>query len=295
MKFSLAVLGSFAAVLCSAQAVERLLPDFVPDAEYAKSTLYIDHVDAAEDPCLRNEGCLTGHGSRMLLRFASKVDNHGRADAYLGQPPANRTDPNNPVYWHWDTCHKHWHFTAYANYALLSEDRTQTILTGHKNGFCLEDLGCTDASKEPYYNCRNQGVSVGCFDLYDETLPCQWLDVTDLHLTPNYTASTTYMLQIALNQQGFFPEANTANNVIHVPVVIGDVPAYTGPSLAEVRRMGVPNGPGTTAPDGEPVGFGPDAGSGGGGGGGGGPGSGGGGGGVERRSSKRKWFYGRGL
>ncbi|KAI8586678.1 Lysyl oxidase-domain-containing protein [Geranomyces variabilis] len=309
MKLSVAILVGSAAVLGYAQTVERRLPDFLPDAAHASSTLFIDHVDAAEDPCLQNEGCLTGTGTRMLLRFGSMVHNIGRADAYLGQPPKNKTDPNNPVYWHWDTCHKHWHFTAYANYKLLTEDRSQTILTGHKNGFCLEDLGCMDASKAPYYSCINQGVSVGCYDLYDETLPCQWLDVTDLHLTPNYTASTTYTLQIAINQEGFFPEADVSNNIAYVPVVIGDVPAYTGPSLAEVRRMGVPNGPGTTAPDGEPPGFGTGGGDGGGTGGGaapelgGGSGSGfgdgsggsGGGGGMERRSNKHKWFYRKGL
>ncbi|KAI8922135.1 Lysyl oxidase-domain-containing protein [Powellomyces hirtus] len=240
---ALFLLSVAVAVTLSYAQPSTALPDFLPDALHAASTLYIDHVDAAEDPCLINEGCLTGNGTRMLLRFASKVHNIGNADAYLGKPPANRTDPNNPIYWHWDSCHEHWHFTAYANYKLLSGDLSNEILRGHKNGFCLEDLGCNDESKEPYYNCRNQGVSMGCYDMYDETLPCQWIDVTDLHRTPGYTAQTEYVLQVAINEAGFFPEGNIANNVAHIKVVIGDVPPYTGPSLAEVRRMGAPDGP----------------------------------------------------
>ncbi|KAJ3016162.1 hypothetical protein HKX48_004184 [Thoreauomyces humboldtii] len=222
----------------------RPLPDFLPDSAHAQSTLYIDHVDAAEDPCLVNEGCLAGNGTRTILRFGSMVHNIGNGDAYLGRPPANRTDPNNPVYWHWDTCHEHWHFTAYANYKLLSADRSRVILLGHKNGFCLEDLGCTNPNTDPYYNCMNQGISVGCYDLYDETLPCQWIDVTDLHLEPGYTPQTEYTLEVAINEQGFFPESNTNNNVATASVIIANVPAYTGPTLAQVRNMGAPNGPG---------------------------------------------------
>ncbi|KAI8821979.1 Lysyl oxidase-domain-containing protein [Fimicolochytrium jonesii] len=216
------------------------LPDFAPDGDHAQATLYIDHVDAAEDPCLQNEGCLTGNGTRMLLRFGSMVHNIGDADGYLGNPPEAHNDPNNPRYWHWDTCHGHWHFTAYANYRLLSADRQTVILNGHKNGFCLEDVGCDVEGLEPVYNCNNQGISVGCHDLYDETLPCQWIDVTDLHLQPGYTANTEYTLEIDINPDGFFPEKTIDNNKAFAKVVIGDVPAYDGPTLAQVT---VPNGP----------------------------------------------------
>ncbi|KNC96198.1 uncharacterized protein SPPG_08352 [Spizellomyces punctatus DAOM BR117] len=218
------------------------LPDFFPDADHLQKHLYIDYVDAAEDPCLINEGCLTGNGTRMLLRFPSMVHNNGTADAFLGKPPADRDDPNNPPYWHWDTCHEHWHFTAYANYRLLSADRSTVILNGHKNGFCLEDVGCDEDGLEPFYNCTNQGVTMGCHDLYDETLPCQWIDITDLHLQANYTPETEYTLEIVINEEGFFPEMSTANNAAYSSVVIGNVPPYTGPSLAEVQA---PNGPGS--------------------------------------------------
>lgn len=43
-------------------APPEALPDFFPDSDYLQSTLYIDYVDAATDPCLTNEGCITGNG-----------------------------------------------------------------------------------------------------------------------------------------------------------------------------------------------------------------------------------------
>ncbi|KAI9091109.1 Lysyl oxidase-domain-containing protein [Phlyctochytrium arcticum] len=217
------------------------LPDFFPDADHLTATLSIDYVDAAIDPCLANEKCLSGNGTRTLLRFGSMIHNIGTADAYLGQPPNGPNDPNIPEYWHWDTCHEHWHFTAYANYMLLSEDRSETILTGHKNGFCLEDVGCTTQGLQPVYNCQDQGITAGCYDLYDETLPCQWIDITDLADKPGYTPSTAYTLQVVVNQEGYFPELNLRNNAAFATVVIEDVPPYNGPPLDQVI---VPNGPG---------------------------------------------------
>ncbi|KAJ3183697.1 Lysyl oxidase 3 [Gaertneriomyces sp. JEL0708] len=217
------------------------LPDFRPDSEHLQRTLYIDYMDASSDMCLINEGCFSGDGKRKLLKFGTKVHNVGTKDAYLGQPPAERYGNDIPAYWHWDTCHKHWHFTAYANYRLLDSNRTKVVLTGHKNGFCLEDLGCTVEGSSPKYNCGNQGVTVGCYDLYDETLPCQWIDITDLEKEPDYTPSTVYWLEVIVNEQGFFPELSIDNNRAYAKVVIERVPKYDGPGLDEVEA---PNGPG---------------------------------------------------
>lgn len=109
---------------------------------------------------------------------------------------------------------------------------------------------------------------MGCYDLYDETLPCQWIDskfhfcrvigvwtiignnnypfffpsVTDLYLTPGYTPETEYTLAVHMNPDGYFPEVTTENNQGTASVVIANIPPYDGPSLADVVA---PDGPGT--------------------------------------------------
>ncbi len=120
------------------------LPDFQPDGAHLQQSLSIDYIDADQDPCLIQEGCLEGPGIRKILRFSTMVHNSGTEDVYLGQPPIEINSPTNPPYWHHDTCHKHWHFTAYADYELMAEDRQTVIMKGHKNGFCLEDVKCAD-------------------------------------------------------------------------------------------------------------------------------------------------------
>ncbi|KAJ3071809.1 hypothetical protein HK102_006369 [Quaeritorhiza haematococci] len=200
------------------------LPDFEPDEVYLQQTLSIDEVNGDEDQCLIQENCISGGGMRTILRFGTMIHNRGLGDAYLGQPPADRFNPNNPEYWNFDLCHNHWHFNHYANYELLSPDRSQVILKGHKNGFCLEDVVCHDGPQTLQYTCDNQGVRSGCADVYNASLPCQWIDITELFTMPNYTDSTPYILRVTVNEAGFFPESDVSNNEAFATVVIKDVP-----------------------------------------------------------------------
>ncbi|KAJ3045457.1 hypothetical protein HK097_001197 [Rhizophlyctis rosea] len=221
------------------------LPDFVPDADHLTATLTLDYIDAGADPCLIKENCLQGNGTRTIIRFGTMVHNTGTADAYLGEPPHVIDAEANPPYWNWDTCHGHWHFNAYANYALLNAGGDE-VLAGHKNGFCLEDVGCDAPGMQPYYDCTNQGVTAGCFDLYDQTLACQWIDVTDLINGEGYTPETQYTLRVHMNPENFFPELNYDNNIAEVPVVIGDLPMYDGPDV--VAPVPDPNPPPNAPP-----------------------------------------------
>ena len=134
---------SFFLFIFSIQLVS-CLPDFEPDGLHLQQTLSIDYIDADNDPCLIQERCLEGPGIRKVLRFATMIHNRGTDDVVLGQPPAEVNSLTNPPYWHFDSCHKHWHFEAYADYELLAEDKQTVILKGHKNGFCLEDVKCAN-------------------------------------------------------------------------------------------------------------------------------------------------------
>ncbi|KAJ1556019.1 hypothetical protein HK405_008701 [Cladochytrium tenue] len=207
------------------------LADFVPDQGYLARTMSLDYVDADADPCLVHENCLSGPGMRRVLRFGTKVHNTGTADAILGGPPRS-ISPDNPPYWHWDTCHQHWHFTAYAHYQLDElGDNSRPVAdgVGHrrpalgtKSGFCLEDLECP-AGLHKRYTCAYQGVSAGCADVYDESLKCQWIDITDLVTDPTYI-NRRYALSVTINRDGLFPELRTDNNVARVEFSFGDVP-----------------------------------------------------------------------
>jgi hypothetical protein len=88
------------------------------------------------------------------------------------------------------------------------------------------------------YNCQYQGVQAGCSDVYDETLPCQWIDITDLDKDPNYSEETPYILQVTVNQQGILREQDYENNVARAVVVIRDIPIKS----TEQQWNGIPNG-----------------------------------------------------
>ena len=71
------------------------------------------HVDEASLSCLVAEGCIGATtGVRTLLRFSTKIANIGDEDYSAGTPPTDKIDAGP---WHWDSCHKHWHFQDYAS------------------------------------------------------------------------------------------------------------------------------------------------------------------------------------
>ncbi|KAI8803483.1 Lysyl oxidase [Cladochytrium replicatum] len=213
------------------------LPDFEPDSNYLKQTLSIDFVNADADPCLIRENCLSGPGVRKVLRFGTMVHNRGSADAFLGHPPSSREDTgSSPVYWHFDSCHNHFHFEEYANYEILVPDRNQQLQSvggGHKNGFCLEDLKCPDGIPLKY-NCTFQGVQKGCADIYDDSLACQWIDITELDREENL------VVKVTINPNRFFPELRYDNNVAEIAVKLSDVPVRVR-NAAQLRPEGAGN------------------------------------------------------
>lgn len=154
--------------------ISNAQPDLIPDNDRLLRTLRGDLLEN-QDPCFINEGCVTGLGTRQVLRFETLVFNIGDEDFYVGVPPSSPSLENST--WEWDECHNHWHFESYAQYLLFNE-RGEEIPVGFKTGFCLIDSTCPTGI--PKYNCRNQGISAGCGDLYDFDTDCQWVDITDI-------------------------------------------------------------------------------------------------------------------
>jgi hypothetical protein len=144
------------------------------------------------------------------MRFSVEAINQGFADLVVPPPPER------PDLFEFSPCHGHYHFSGFAEYALL-DSAGEVVLTGRKQAYCMEDtiqvaqgpdVGCSKV-----YDCYNQGIQAGWSDLYGNTLDCQWLDITDV-LPGNYR------LQVSLNPTRSFQEVTFDNNTATVPVVI---------------------------------------------------------------------------
>ncbi|MGB0931221.1 MAG: lysyl oxidase family protein [Chitinophagales bacterium] len=179
-------------------------PDLVVSESTLKNSLKLEYLQN-EDECAIQEGCLQGYGSRELLKFSTSIKNIGDKDYYLGKPP--QTSNADAGEWEWDDCHNHWHYEGYAEYVLYDDEQNELPI-GFKNGFCVIDLVCPNGEQK--YDCSNQGISAGCEDIYDSSLPCQWLDVTELE-TGIYTLVVRVNWMQRPDALGFH-ESNYSNN-----------------------------------------------------------------------------------
>jgi len=186
-------------------------PDMLLDAQYLRNTIEEDRFDASEDTCLEEEACLTGPGIRRIVRFGTRIANVGNQDVVLGAP-----EDGNPL-WHNDNCHGHFHYEDYADYDLVDATTGETLPIGTKAGFCLMDLEVWDRERAVNgchrYDCSYQGVSVGCADVYNAALKCQWVDITEV---PN----GEYDLRITVNAGRTVPELDYSNNSATVRIRI---------------------------------------------------------------------------
>lgn len=173
--------------------------DLIVDQPYLASTLSVDVQFVQEGDCWLNEGCVNGTGLRLILRFGTKIANVGLTAFELGAP-----NPDDD-YWDFDECHGHWHYTEYADYQLF-DLAGNNVGVGHKQGFCVIDLTDYNGHCEPTYtSCSFQGISPGCADVYNPSLPCQWVDMTGLD-------EGIYTLKVTTNPNGVIEEASYDNN-----------------------------------------------------------------------------------
>jgi len=195
-----------------------------PDLQVSTATILNSleiNTFTSSDECLVAEGCITGTGERSTLRFTTSISNYGNEDFFIGQTGGAENLNEN---FYWDDCHGHAHYEGYANYRLYyypSLEPHETI--GHKNGWCVMDLGGAIASEAPEganypsctfeYGCSIMGISAGCSDTYGSGISCQWVDITDL-------TSGEYVLAVSTNMEtdNYAPQYETdfSNNVVYV-------------------------------------------------------------------------------
>ncbi|HEY2774366.1 MAG TPA: lysyl oxidase family protein [Candidatus Binatia bacterium] len=203
-----------AAPLVAAGAAPALaLPDLVPEI----SDIRVDVRDVLKGDV--TEGCAEGQYAQRLVDFSLLTRNIGPDDLILGNPgcPNCTLNPGapciNPLFV-CGTAHGHAHFDSFAKTEIL--DSTGTVVaTGHKYGFCLLDLECTD----PHYSCSYQGITSGCADVYSAGLPCQYVDITDENL-----ADGVYTLRVTIDPDNVIQEADETNNVVEAQFTVGETP-----------------------------------------------------------------------
>ncbi len=191
------------------------------------------------------EGCAESTTNVDLLRFSALSRNVGTADLVLGDPECPTPCTEHPL----EVCgnpdyvcspaagHNHPHYANYARYELLDQSG-DTVVVGHKQGYCLRDTNCAN----PIYTCANQGISAGCYDTYDSSLGCQYLDITGI-------PGGTYLLRVTIDPLRQIPEVSDDNNVTQQTVTF----VRSGQATATPVRTSTPARTGTAVHTTTPV------------------------------------------
>ena len=188
------------------------LPNLTIDVDRVSRDLAIEERIYDETACelTPEEDCIGAPGARRLLRFSVETPNTGDADLVIGAPES-------PLF-EYSLCHGHHHFSGFASYQLIDAQGGQ-VATGHKQAFCLVDTHAyIDSAETPTtrrFNCNFQGIQRGWSDVYDSGLACQFIDITDV-------PDGAYTLRVHINTEDNLVESNYADNVVEVPVTLGD-------------------------------------------------------------------------
>ncbi|MEX0641712.1 MAG: choice-of-anchor D domain-containing protein, partial [Pirellulales bacterium] len=202
------------------EPVQELLPDLFAWASEPNGYIHGWYFDTAETP------------GRTLLRLSTATPNIGSGPVELrggALLPGDRQEVYQRIY-HADggfhdrlagtfvyhPAHDHTHFEGFAEYnlreVLPGNGVGPVVAAGGKTSFCLLDLRTYDLSlpgapSTGQYSCSEelQGISVGYSDVYDSSLPDQWIDVTGV-------PSGQYWLEVTVDPLGQLSESNEANN-----------------------------------------------------------------------------------
>lgn len=158
--------------------------------------------------CELVERCIGAPGWRRVLQFNSSDQNRGKRNLDIGAVDyylSGKTTLNDQYrIFELSSCHGHYHFTHYGQFALDAPGAS----VNNKQGFCLQSTN-RSANHEysplhnPYGGCDYQGVAAGWVDQYKIGLPCQWVDVTDVNTAAK---EVTANLSFTSNPDGFLCE-----------------------------------------------------------------------------------------
>ncbi len=216
------------------------LPNLIIDQHRLAVQWHLEKRTFPENSCAVLEGCVEKGGTRLLLRFTIATPNVGTANLEIGSPFDSDL-------FAFDPCHGHHHFLEYSDYRLWTPggymnwiefraehedeipgdiiehpDLREKPVVGGKQGFCVIDVVPYAAAPEllqpPNFQfCSFQGLTVGWADVYDTTLPCQWIDVTDI-------SPGEYVLEVEVNPERLFLESDYMDNAAAIKIVVPDRP-----------------------------------------------------------------------
>lgn len=222
---ALAATAAAVVALLMAHAPAKAATDLLPDLRMARlQNLYIQKTT----------------DGRKLLRFDSIVVNvgAGKMEARGRRPDTSastmavtqrifndaggyRDRPTSAVMYYAGDGHTHWHLRDLETFKLIRRDNGAKVGTGAKHGFCFFDNYRFGSRQAPYYTgcATNQpsalrvtmGLSKGWGDIYDASLPDQYIDITGL-------TSGRYRMRATADQQGWFSEGVESNNYTWVDI-----------------------------------------------------------------------------
>lgn len=207
---------------------DEMLPDMIPLVSQDDEYVYGWTIDVTEIP------------GRILLRLTTAMANRGRGPMELngGDPLPDGTQEvfqkinlegggstsrvAGQFIYH--PAHEHVHFDNFAQYRLRQVTAGNGVgdvtASGDKISFCLLDIDHFNASLPGspafgrYNDCGQiQGVSVGWADVYDQMLPDQWIDVTDVPDGP-------YWLEVVADPDNRLRETDETNNAARILITL---------------------------------------------------------------------------
>lgn len=222
----------------NSQPNASLLPDMYVWADATRGYLNGASIDTQTTPgrrLLRFDTAIANLGSGPMELRGSTVNGDGTQDVLqrIYNTGGTFTDrlAGRFVY---HSGHGHVHFDNYADYQLRAVTANggvgDVIAASLKTSFCLIDIVRYPTSPPGtpstanYTSCGQvQGISVGWVDVYDRSLPGQYIDVTNV-------SAGTYWLEVVVDPANLLQESNESNNVTRVQV---QIPAASGALLLE--------------------------------------------------------------
>jgi hypothetical protein len=143
------------------------------------------------------DGCVTP-GSHRIMRFDFLSYNAGNSDLVIGSPASR------PDLFVWSAGHGHYHLRDFNEFLLFNAQGGLATI-GYKQAFCaidIEPIG-PNAANARFANCNtDQGISAGWADVYNSSLPCQYIVIDNLP-DGDYTLQSTTNSKHAVQEECF--------------------------------------------------------------------------------------------
>jgi hypothetical protein len=187
------------------------------------------------------DGCVTP-GTHRIMRFDFLSYNAGSSDLVIGSPASR------PDLFVWSAGHGHYHLRDFNEFLLFNAHGALATI-GYKQAFCaidIERIAPSASANARFANCNtDQGISSGWADVYDSSLPCQYI-VIDAVPDGDYTLQSTTNAKHTVSESCFGDNtewtglriAGNSVNVIPPPWIPEDRIGFNRGNLAVARFGG---------------------------------------------------------